>query len=435
MERIRINNFAGLRDVDIAVSPVTGFIGPQASGKSIIAKLLYFFREIASRLPDAAMRFGPGSAHYKDFCIARFNSFFPVGVTAGASDFHLTYTSGSEHVSVGSAPDQDKLSSRRFEWSGFYPSAFESLAKKWREYLGAWGEANEGAISDAQERLLGEYDERAKKVLDPRPIYQHVFIPAGRAFFSQFVANVFTGLQSGAGLDPFMVAFGAHLEQTRGLLREDHLFDPASPGARRFGGFGPLMRSILHAELGFDEKEKQYFLQHDDSRRVWLGQASSGQQEALPLLLVLARSFSRPHGRGRALYIEEPEAHLFPPAQKQIVELLGRVFRVRADEMSLVITTHSPYILTSTNNLLQAGKLYKRCPETKDGPAKASRLSKIAPSSFVPGEVTFYALEDGSAKSIMDPETGLIDAAVIDQVSADIAIEFDKLLSMADEKP
>ncbi len=305
MERIRINNFAGLREVDIAVSQVTGFIGPHASGKSIIAKLLYFFRGIASRLPDAAIRFGPGSAHYKDDCMARFNSFFPVGVSAGASDFHLTYTSGSEHVSVESAPDQDKPSSRRLEWSAFYPSAFGSLAEKWREYRGALGEASELAISDAQEKLLSEYDAGAKKVLDRWPIYQHVFIPAGRAFFSQFVANVFTGLQSGAGLDPFMVAFGAHLEQTRGLLQEDHLFDPASPGARRFGGFGLLMKSILHAELGFDEKEKQYFLQHDDGRRVWVSQASSGQQEVLPLLLVLARILSRLHGRGRALYIEE----------------------------------------------------------------------------------------------------------------------------------
>ncbi len=192
------------------------------------------------------------------------------------------------------------------------------------------------------------------------------------------------------------------------------------------------MKSILHAEFGLDEKKKEYFLQHDDGRRVWLGQASSGQQEALPLLLVLARSFSRPHGRGRALYIEEPEAQLFPPAQKDFVELLGRVFRSRRDEMNLVVTTHSPYILTSINNLLQAGKLYR---ETKARPVHAYRLSQIVPSSFDPGKVLFYALKGGSASSIMDPETGLIDAAVIDQVSADIAIEFDKLLSKADEKP
>ncbi len=103
--------------------------------------------------------------------------------------------------------------------------------------------------------------------------------------------------------------------------------------------------------------------------------------------------------------------------------------------MNLVVTTHSPYILTSINNLLQAGKLYRRRPGTKPRPAKAFELSKIVPSWFDPDEVSFYALEGGSATSIMDPETELIDAAMIDQVSADIAIEFDKLLSEADEKP
>jgi hypothetical protein len=117
-------------------------------------------------------------------------------------DIIEVYTSGSASVSVESAPDQGKPSSRRLEWSPFYPSAFESLAEKWREHLSALGEAHGGAIGDAEEKLLGEYDKEARKVLDPWPIYQHVFIPAGRAFFSQFEGNVFSVMKSGADLDP-----------------------------------------------------------------------------------------------------------------------------------------------------------------------------------------------------------------------------------------
>ncbi len=239
METIRIHNFAGLREVDIAVSQVTGFIGPQASGKSIIAKLLYFFRGIASRLPDRAIRLGPGSAHYKDFCMAGFNHFFPASVTAGASDFHVTYTSGSEQVSVESAPDQDKPSSRRLEWSAFYPFAFESLAEKWREHRSALGEADEVADNDAKEKLLREYDEAAKKVLDPWPIYQHVFIPAGRAFFSQFAANVFSSLLPGADLDPFMVAFGAYSSKREDFCRRIICLTPSPRARGASGGFAP----------------------------------------------------------------------------------------------------------------------------------------------------------------------------------------------------
>ena len=100
--------------------------------------------------------------------------------------------------------------------------------------------------------------------------------------------------------------------------------------------------------------------------------------------------------------------------------------------MCLVITTHSPYILTSVNNLLQAGKLYG----TASAEAKKRVAQIVSPSSILkPGEVAFFALENGGLKSILDPETGLINGAAIDQVSNDIAVQFDKLLSEAHEEP
>lgn len=55
MERLLASNFAGLKSVELEIRPVTGFVGPQASGKSVLAKLLYSFREIASRLPAAVL--------------------------------------------------------------------------------------------------------------------------------------------------------------------------------------------------------------------------------------------------------------------------------------------------------------------------------------------------------------------------------------------
>mgnify|MGYP006206212493 CR=1 FL=1 len=48
--------------------------------------------------------------------------------------------------------------------------------------------------------------------------------------------------------------------------------------------------------------------------------------------------------------IEEPEAHLFPVAQKHLIELLAIMVN-RNEDNQLIITTHSPYILSSFNNL------------------------------------------------------------------------------------
>ena len=257
-----------------------------------------------------------------------------------------------------------------------------------------------------------------------------MFIPAGRAFFSQVQASIFTTLHGGESPEPFLTAFGSLLESTKARLDERGFYDPVKPDA--FQGIRSSIKEILHAELG--RAKGQEFLQFGDGRQAKLAQASSGQQEALPILRLLALIFSMPGWRDRSLYIEEPEAHLFPSTQKQIVELIGRVFRCRKDELCLVVTTHSPYILTSFNNLLQAGKLWKDANAKRDRRAGA-RLPKIIRGSFNPGEVCFYALEEGRAMPIVDPGTGLIDASYIDQVSNDIAIEFDQLLAEGNEKP
>ena len=91
----------------------------------------------------------------------------------------------------------------------------------------------------------------------------------------------------------------------------------------------------------------------------------------------------------------------------------------------MVITTHSPYILTSFNNLLQAGQLLESGVNKK-------KLFKIVPEFEVlkPGELNAYAFEDGDVTSLIDEETGLISADLLDQVSEEIAVQFDELLDL-----
>ena len=319
------------------------------------------------------------------------------------------------------------------EWSKFFNSVLEKFARRKKELLGAVGDAEEHAITAAIPVLRDEIDRDIAKALGPWAKYEQVFIPAGRAFFSQFQGTAFTRLEAGESLEPFMVAFGSLLEQGKFDLESSGFLDLLE-GLNRgdMANLNPLrtpFKEILRAQLR--RIDNQDFLEFADGRRVKLAQASSGQQEALPLLVLLAQFLWVGYARGRAVYIEEPEAHLFPPAQKLVMELIAEVFRAWNGKMCLVLTTHSPYILTSVNNLLQAGKLYEGASEET-----AKRLAKIIPQkrTFSPGEVAFYALEDGKAKSIMDGESGLIDADVIDQVSNDIAIQFDQLLSEGDEK-
>ncbi|MFM7370804.1 MAG: AAA family ATPase, partial [Sphaerospermopsis kisseleviana] len=81
--------------------------------------------------------------------------------------------------------------------------------------------------------------------------------------------------------------------------------------------------------------------------------ASSGQQEVVwILLLILVLILNQ---RNVFLVIEEPEAHLFPVAQKQMIDLIALLANQAANQ--IILTTHSPYILSSFNNLLYAHQL------------------------------------------------------------------------------
>lgn len=55
METLRIQNFAGITDGEIELRDFNLFIGPQAAGKSVTVKLVFYFREAVNRLIDAVV--------------------------------------------------------------------------------------------------------------------------------------------------------------------------------------------------------------------------------------------------------------------------------------------------------------------------------------------------------------------------------------------
>lgn len=125
------------------------------------------------------------------------------------------------------------------------------------------------------------------------------------------------------------------------------------------------------------------------------------------------------------LYLEEPEAHLYPSTQKDfvysLVELLNGNSRRKH---SCVIATHSPYLMTSFNNLILAGETAAESAE------KAQDVERRFPKKRMIryDEVAAFCLQNGTAVSMMDTDYKLISADPLDDASQEISDDFNFLL-------
>jgi len=221
--------------------------------------------------------------------------------------------------------------------------------------------------------------------------------------------------------DPFLVEFGKLYENFKGVVSsKDNDFS-----IKKKEQFNLLASEILNGKY-IREKDKD-FIYHKDNRMVNLSLASSGQQEILPMLLILkAMSELQFSFNGVTIYIEEPEAHLFPTAQKKIIHLLTRTLNSLTKNSQIIITTHSPYVLSSFNNILEAGKIIEEQPD------KAKKVKKVIPENEIikPEDLIAYSISNGKEKIIIDKETKLISNNGLDSVSDEIAISFGKLLDI-----
>lgn len=134
----------------------------------------------------------------------------------------------------------------------------------------------------------------------------------------------------------------------------------------------------------------------------------------------------KPSRRQELVYIEEPEAHLFPSAQSLLMEfLIGSVVNER--RRNLIITTHSPYIMSKLNVFLKAGHLSRRKKRNQD-------INDVVPRECWLNDnlLSASAIEDGCLKNLIDDD-GLIDARYLDDISEEISGQFSDLLQIEAE--
>ena len=110
--------------------------------------------------------------------------------------------------------------------------------------------------------------------------------------------------------------------------------------------------------------------------------------------------------------VEEPEQNLFPKSQIIATEFLVKCMNVNARN-SLLVTTHSPFVLSVLNNMIFAAKINSKTVE---------------PSLYVDSnDFSAYMISGGKITSVFDSGTGVMDTAVIDDCATMLNQRFDDL--------
>ncbi len=422
-ERLIIQNFAGL-NIDIELGRINIFIGPQASGKSVCAKCLYWFKSFLPELISSAEAAQDKRTFITSF-LDRFRSYFP-NLWRSDGYFKLRYEIGDYFIEL--TPDQSpSFVFLQLNYSSFFDESALQIRNTIREMRAAYEQIKEGRgnsylIQVLQERAAtAEIREKVWKQTGELSRAEQEFVIAGRAFLSTLKGATLSFLATNPVIDPLVRDFLRLYERIR--------HDIPSADQSYQNGLLTLADSIARGRLLVEADED--FILSENYQRIPLINASSGQQEVFSLLLILLNlsHYESYENQGVAIYIEEPETHLFSDSQRILSRLLVQVYNDSYFPIQYFITTHSPYLLASFNNLIYAHQL---AITVNKEPKKLAELYEIIPKNqqLPLADFRVYGLENGQARSLIDSETGLLSADLLDKASDVISEQFSELMDL-----
>jgi predicted ATPase len=451
MQKIQITNFMAIQSAEIEIKKTVLLIGEQASGKSTVAKLVYFFKtlkddylDVISENLEALVSGENIQLKLWDAIDKKFYKFF--GSIQQFPEFHIKYWYSENKcldLCQGSNGGGRKVLKIDFLDRPFYESATEDvlpLVKHIQKVSPARDKTGFRDTSRAYRVALKEISNYIEDLFeeDRHPF----FIPAGRSIavtYPDSFRNYFTGtLMSDLARikeENYLTTFFAQdtylmlqflqrveiLKETfKGLTFETILQEIPDERKRAVEQYAKIasdkIEQILKGKYKFDRNFGEQIL-FNDKAYVHLSNSSSGQQEVIRILQDIFLILINNENVFRV--IEEPEAHLFPTAQKRLLEVMALM--LNATNSQILLTTHSPYILSVITNLLFASALTEKDANSSDPIPVYFRLKSA--------ETAVYSLSNGESHSIVDQKTGLIDQNVLDTISEELAGEFDWISS------
>lgn len=427
MHKLIIHKLGPIQHCELTCSEFMTFTGFQASGKSTIAKAVYYFRtiknDIYSILEGIALSLYSDSDQNKNISKNKYltdllrEKFLRVfGSSWGMdNDMSIEYCFSEDCFVKINLKEEILYSTPNYVWIELCPAIIAFLRDNSLRVDALGVPASEK--KRIQERLVQLFNDN----------YETVYIPAGRSMItllSQQMSYIYTTMKD-AQKRAIDYCTRDYIERILSLKSE---FSDGLNGLAAYEGSKnnipmsittlamDLVQKVLRGSYRFADNEERIVL--DNNKYVKINFASSGQQEAVWILNLLF--YYLIHGTPVNFIIEEPESHLFPESQKYITELITLLFN---SGHSILVTTHSPYVLGTLNNLLYADNIPKKFKDT---------ASSIIPSEFWINGNRFSAwfVKNGSIEDCVDQEIHLIQNEKLDQISKVINRDFDRLFDL-----
>lgn len=421
-----VKNVGPLVDVKISGKKILILIGPQSTGKSIIAKLFSIFKSFD--FLEQRISFDEAIRNHAIHLFIASDSF----IRYENDKFSFEYSNNSGNLVFNESWDFKEVSKRILTNKEILDES-KSLMLRREELISAskesiekikpgGNETNEegkneieieneiykGRVESNLEEIsrIGEELDRLFKVVESNLEKFKAFspfsyyIPAERNLISILSSAFFSLAKNDINLPKNFIEFANNYESARNLI-------------------GDLELDFLDNFSYKRTNDEDYIHIKNVDKLVKLTNSSSGFQTMIPLLLVLeyAERILIGTQTGKTFVIEEPELNLFPETQYALLRYINRKY-LQETNNDIVITTHSPYTLSSFNNLLLSHRIKEM------GSDISNSLGWVDSSSF-----GSYYVNNGVVKSILDENTKMISSNELDSASEYILNDNDFLMN------
>lgn len=405
MNRIEIKNIGPIKDVDIELNKINVLMGPQSSGKSTIAKIISFCQWTEKRyLLDGEFNYDVRE-QLLDFHRLSDNYFYE----------NSSFTYETDFITITYKGKKLKKSIRKKQTSKIYKKSKNIYIPSERNFvsvipnLSKYKETNDNIMSFVYDWFT------AKRIFNNNNLLP--VLNLGIQFYNKsendndvlllsnkreiLLREGSSGLQS---IIPLIVI----IEHLTDYIYTNNISNSVEEKDSLKNFLLKNITEILDLSKFKDAEDvKSYKLDEKDMKKLILS-----YQRARFLESYNSTNF----------IIEEPEQNLFPTTQRDLINYL---FDKMNDERnhSLILTTHSPYILYSINNCLMGYNV-------KDKIDTDIETDIINKKSWInPDFVSIWQVQNGQVVSVKDNTTKTVTKHYFNEITKDIMDEYFEMLS------